>query len=160
LGNEGSPVTFSLSDEPETTVRLSTTPDRPIDSEDAANAWVIETRSLPDHDPEAEPTVTIHQTNPVEREIGGGYQVSYTYQDATGDLRSGLAVLLNDTDDTLYVANLDLDMPDVDLLAAEGESPVSAQNLQALTAGFVILPPEALMAPPPVEAATPAPGTE
>ena len=144
-GGPGRPVTFNApSSEGKALVRAWMTPNQPLESADQAEAWVSD----------SEPTATVYGTQPVEREVGAGYQVAYAYRDAAGDPRSGLAVLLNDAHGNLFVASLQFEPPDVNFLDVETLSEETNRLRQALADGFVILPDEAR--PPAPEAAEPA----
>ena len=134
-GDMGRPVTFKVASEDNAlTIRVFTEPERTLDSLEAAEMWVTDT----------EPTATILDSAPVERETGSGYQVAYNYTDSAGDAHSGLMVLLNNGAGTLFVASLQFEQPDINALDAETVPPVNAQDLQALSQGFIILPPAAL----------------
>jgi hypothetical protein len=130
-GDMGRPVTFKITSEDNAlTIRVSTELERTLDSLEAAETWVTD----------AEPTATVLDSAPVERETGSGYQVAYNYTDSAGDAHSGLMVLLNDDAGTLFVTNLQFEQPDINALDAETVPPVNAQDVQALTQGFIVLP--------------------
>lgn len=134
-GGVGRPVTFNSTVEATRgTTRVWTVPERLIESPEAAEAWLTETS----------PNATILGSGTIEREFGsGGYQVSYRFQDDSGDAHSGLVVLLNDDAGTLYIADLHLDAPNLNLLSDENLAPEQMTTRQGLVEGFTILPLEA-----------------
>lgn len=134
-GGAGRPATFSgRTDQPRTIVRLWTEDGAALTSGEEAEDWVLAN----------EATASIVETASVERETGSGYQVAYTYRDTSGDEHSGLTVLLHDTADRLYVADLQIDPPGVNLLEDSEElSDEDRAARQAVADGFVILPPGA-----------------
>jgi hypothetical protein len=130
-GGKGRPVTFaSGTDQLGMTLRLRVVDDAAIASAEDAAAWVTE----------EEDTASVLATEPVEREYGAGFQVAYSFRDPSGDAHSGLMVLLNDASDRLMVANLQLDQPDLDLLTDEALGTLENEAVQAVTAGFTLLP--------------------
>lgn len=98
-----------------------------IDSEEAATSWVEDLRS----------GVNILSVEPVTREGGEGYAVSYAYQNVDGDTESGLVVLLNGPEDKLHVANLRFP-GEVDLNAEEIDAQYS--DLRSVMNTFAIMP--------------------
>lgn len=133
-GGEGRPATFDVPFGPgKTTVRLWAEADQPLASSDEAEAWIADN----------EAGVTILGSEPVEHDMGTGYQVAYAYQDVAGDRHSGLVTLLNDADGLLCIANLQLDPADVNLLDVENLSDQQNELRQVLAEGFIVLPPTA-----------------
>jgi hypothetical protein len=127
-GGEGRPTTFRI---PSGQVRVQSETDQSISSVEEAEQWITEN----------EMGVTIIESDSIEHDMGTGYQVAYSYQDAAGDRHSGLVVVLTSDDDTLHIANLQLETPDINLL--EIDETVSALNyeaVRALTQGFIVLP--------------------
>jgi hypothetical protein len=133
-GDKGRPVTFSIaSDQAKDTIRVWTVPDQAITSSEEAQAWVKNN----------EPGATVLGANPIQREAGNGFQVAYAFRDTAGDAHSGLIVLLNDHMSTLFVANLQIVPPDLNLLNAENLNQTDADARQAVADGFIVLPDEA-----------------
>ncbi len=81
-----------------------------LSSEDDAIDWIESWRS----------GVTAHSAAPVAVDGDGGYKVSYRLTTLDGATESGLAVMLNGSDNRLHVANLRLSDIDEDLLLADG----------------------------------------
>lgn len=109
------PSTWSLTDSapglpasiegPNTSLRVEAQPvSAPLD-EAAARTWVESSRA----------GATVVSVQPVTRGDASGFSVAYTYADSDGDSNSGLALLLNGPDNTLYAANLRIFEADVDL---------------------------------------------
>jgi len=133
-GDKGRPVTFSLeSDQAGNTIRVWTVSNQAITSADETQAWVSEN----------EPGATILGANPIQREAGNGYQVAYAFRDAAGDAHSGLIVLLNDHVGTLFVGNLQIAPPDLNLLNTENLNQTDADARQSVADGFIVLPDKA-----------------
>jgi hypothetical protein len=133
-GDNGRPVTFSApTGQPKTTIRAWVEPAQTVETEDQASAWVAQT----------EITAAILNVAPVEHELGAGFQVSYSYTDEEGDPHSGLMVLLHGEAKTLYIANLHLDTPDINLLEVENLSVADNDTRQIVADGFILLPPGA-----------------
>jgi len=150
-GNPGNPVTITTPQgQTEATVRVWTIPDRQIDSPEAAEALVTE----------IELTATIQGSAPVERQQGVGYQAAYQYQDAAGDWHSGLLVALNDEPGTLFIANLHLDAPDLNLLDASSLDLLDNEARQVVAEGFIALPINAREVPTPAIESTEEPTAE
>ncbi len=105
-------------------------PDQSLASAEDAAAWVVQT----------EPTASVLQTVELQHEFGGGYAVSYRYQDEAGALHSGLMALLNDSNNNLMVARLRVKQSDVDLLNADGLSSELSEARQIVLEGFIALP--------------------
>jgi hypothetical protein len=129
-GGAGKPTTFRI---PSGQVRVWSEPDQIIASSEEAEQWIAEN----------ETGVTILSSASIEHEMGTGYQVAYSYRDTTGDLHSGLVVLLVGRDGVLNIAKAQIETPDVNLL--EIDETVSALNYEAaraLTEGFIVLPAE------------------
>jgi hypothetical protein len=80
--------------------------------ESAAREWVAQTR----------PGAEVLSVEPVERDGTEGFSVAYSFKDADGEAQSGLAVLLNDANDLLHVANLRLTASQVDLNTDEAKT--------------------------------------
>lgn len=127
-GGTGRPTTFRI---PSGQVRVMVEAEQAVNLAEDAEQWII------GH----EQNVTILASAPIEHEMGTGYQVAYSYQDTAGDLHSGLVVLLIGLNNALYIANAQIETPDVNLL--EIDETVSALNYEvarALTEGFIVLP--------------------
>lgn len=73
--------------------------------EAAARSWV--TSNVPN--------ASVTSVNPVARGDAAGFSVAYTYTDSDSNPNSGLALLLNGAENTLYSANLRLFEANVDL---------------------------------------------
>ncbi len=132
-GGVGRPVTFKVPTAGDNvTVRVRTIPDRPIESEAQAEAWLTET----------EPSAEVLAIEPVTQDTGTGYQIAYSYRDTAGDPHSGLVVLLNNAAGTLFVANLQSDRAGTNWLDASGLSQEDSETTQALITGFMVLPAE------------------
>ncbi|MBZ0279329.1 MAG: hypothetical protein K8L97_01230 [Anaerolineae bacterium] len=86
-------------------LRVEAQPGVVIGDEAAARAWVEATRT----------GVTILSVQPATRGTLNGFSVAYTYNDVDGNPNSGLALLLNGTDNAVHVANLRLFKANVDL---------------------------------------------
>lgn len=110
------------------TLRLENIQDAAVQDADSAQVWVESTR----------PNISIVSTNPIERQDYSGYSVAYSYTDADGETQSGLALLLNGDDNSLYTANLRLTAAGVDL-NSEDASGMYADVIEALST-FTILP--------------------
>ncbi len=137
-GGLGRPVTFSIPGlDGKNLVRLWTVPNVSIDSEAAASTWVTD----------AEPDAQIVGALPLTHEWDGGYRVAYTFTDTAGNTHSALTVLLNDDAGTLFIANLQAEPPDVDLLGGQDLSDAYATALQSMTSGFIVLPDETRQLP-------------
>lgn len=132
-GGPGRPVTFSTtSDQGELVIRTWAAPDRRLESREQVAVWLASVESTAE-------ALTIA---PVEQRGGTGYEVAYTFIDTAGDARSGLVLLVNDADDTLFAVNLQTTLLDRDLLTVD-DVPASVRDaIRALREGFVILPPE------------------
>lgn len=138
-GGIGRPVTFKpLPDQPWPIVRLWTEPDSLIESDSQANLWIAI----------ANPTAKALEVAPVERQDGRGFQVAYTFRDSAGDAHSGLVTLLNDAEGQLYVADLQIDSAGVNLLHdTEKLDTNDREAQQAVSTGFIVLPPESRQTP-------------
>jgi hypothetical protein len=86
-------------------LRVEARPETAVADEAAATAFVESTRS----------GVSIVSVEPVERGLGAGFSVAYSYTTVDGSPESGLAVLLNGADGTLHIANLMFPAANVDL---------------------------------------------
>jgi hypothetical protein len=130
-GAKGRQVTFNVPvDSGKTTVRVWTTADQPVEDETQAQAFLTETES----------SATVVAIEPAERNVGTGFQIAYTYRDTAGDPHSGLMVMLNDAQNTLYTANLQATAPDMNWLDTQTLSEADGETAQALTSGFIVLP--------------------
>ncbi len=130
-GGKGRQVTFSVpAADGKTTVRVWATADKPIGDETQAEAWLTET----------EASATVLTIEPAARTLGTGFQIAYSYRDTAGDSHSGLMVLLNDEQGTLFTANLQATPPDMNWLDAETLSESDGEIAQALISGFIVLP--------------------
>lgn len=104
------------------------------------------------------PNVTLVSAQPVTRGTLSGFSVAYSFADADGNPNSGLALLLNGSDNRLYVANLRLAKAGVDLNSDTAQTEYSdaarvLQTFQVLEGVNVPLPtPTATVAPPPTAA--------
>jgi hypothetical protein len=87
-----------------------------VADEAAAGEWVQSARS----------GATILSTAPIERGEASGFSVAYAYTTVDGEAQSGLAILLNGTDEALHVANLHFPGANVDL-NAERDAMTGAQ---------------------------------
>ncbi len=108
-------------------VRVEAQPETTIADEAAARAWVETAR----------PGATILSVEPVTRDAGSGFSVSYGFKNIDGESQSGLAVLLNGTD-KLHVANLRFPGADVDLNSDGGQE--SNADLAEVMSSFNLLP--------------------
>jgi hypothetical protein len=86
-------------------LRVESRATTPIADEAAATTFVEGTRS----------GISVVSVEPVERGLGSGFSVAYSYTTVDGSQESGWAVLLNGPDGTLHVANLLFPASDVDL---------------------------------------------
>ncbi|MBZ0274670.1 MAG: hypothetical protein K8I60_00915 [Anaerolineae bacterium] len=109
-------------------LRLETLADTTVADDAAARAWVEGTR----------PNVSVTSVNPVERGGDSGFSVAYSYTTTDGEAQSGLALLLNSADSKVYVANLRLFAPNVDL-NSEDAAATYGDVLEALKT-FTVLP--------------------
>ncbi|MCL4238401.1 MAG: hypothetical protein KJ047_09140 [Anaerolineae bacterium] len=130
-GSPGRPATLRLSGaDNNERVRLWTEPETPITSAEAAETWV-----------RAATTVgAVLSVATVQREEGVGYLVAYRTLDAAGDTHSALAALLNDEAGTLFVADLQIEPPDVNLLDTPSVPGTYADARQSIAEGFIVLP--------------------
>jgi hypothetical protein len=130
-GDNGRPVTFNIpASDDKMIARVWTVPNHAVSSAEEAQAWLIET----------EPTATVGQIEPLEFDLGAGYQIGYTYRDTAGDAHSGLMVMISDSADTLFVANLQAPSPNINWLDAASLSQQDNETQQALVKGLMILP--------------------
>jgi hypothetical protein len=131
-GSPGRPATLLLdSANNHERVRLWAEPDTIITSADAAEAWVRAAARVD----------AVLSVATVQREAGAGYLVAYRTLDAAGDAHSALAALLNDEAGTLFVADLQIELPDVNLLDAPGVPDAYAAARRSVAEGFIVLPP-------------------
>lgn len=117
------------------TVTLSTGREAALDNPDAARAWLEAAR----------PGAEVIEVGTVERANGSGYRIAYTYNDADGEARSGLAVLLNGADGRLVAANLRLNETRVNLL--DEEATAAQQEAVQVMRTFALLPEASLPQP-------------
>lgn len=118
----------------------------PVD-EAAARTWVESTRS----------GVTVTTVQPVTRGEQSGFSVSYSYTDSDGNLNSGLALLLNGANNTLYAANLRIFEANVDL--NKDDSQVSHDDLVKTLGSFQVLSGLNVPLPTATPTSTPLPAT-
>lgn len=88
------------------------------------------------------PSAQVLSSQVTERSNSSGYLVSYADRDSDGNPVSGLVTLLNGEDEQLYVADIEVAVPDIDLLALEPDSPYA--TLRQISDSFRILPAEAV----------------
>lgn len=132
-GSPGRPMAFLLgTGNNDERVRVWTEAGTPLDSQEAAQAWVEASDLL-----QAEEVLGAQA---IQREAGTGYLVGYRFRDLAGDAHSGLVALLNDAAGTLFVADLQIDPPDAALLAGENVPAAYAEARQAVAEGFIVLP--------------------
>ncbi len=130
-GSPGRPATLLLEGaRSNERVRLWTEPDTIIASTDAAEAWVRAAAKVD----------AVLSVATVQREAGTGYLVAYRTLDAAGDARSALAALLNDEAGTLFVADLQIDSPDANLLDAQSVPEAYTGAQRSVAEGFIVLP--------------------
>jgi hypothetical protein len=98
----------------------------PLD-EAAARAWTENSRA----------GATVTSVQPVTRGSLTGFSVAYTYTDADGNSNSGLALLLNGANNTLYVANLRILESNVNL--NQDDSQVTHDDLVKTLGSFQVL---------------------
>ncbi|MEZ4669815.1 MAG: hypothetical protein R3E39_18065 [Anaerolineae bacterium] len=106
----------------------------PVD-EASARSWVMSNV----------PSAAITSVNPATRATASGYSVAYTYTDSDSNPNSGLALLLNGENNTVYSANLRLFEANVDLnddaaQVAHAEAMQILNSFQLLTGVNVPLP--------------------
>ena len=119
---EGLPVTIIGDD---VTLRVETV-DVALDSEDDAIDWIESWRS------------GVEGLNAVPYEVDGvsGYEVSYKLNTLDGAPESGLAILLNGSDNRLHVANARISNTDVDLQTVSSEE----YNILSILETFRLFP--------------------
>jgi len=133
-GGNGRPATLSAATASgQHTVRLHSVLDGTVTNEQAARDWLAQ----------EVPGATLLGLEPLTITLEGGYLLAYTFTDAQGNPQSGLAVLLNNDEGRLLVANARIDSPDANLLSADTTPPDLADLRRALTEGFLALPPAA-----------------
>ncbi|NDJ77023.1 MAG: hypothetical protein GYB65_12280 [Chloroflexi bacterium] len=147
-GGQGGPVTWRVMNidapsnpspyQPLTAIRLSTATGTHVESPDDARAWVADNLFTGDGD--ANQTL---DALPVTRQQGSGYLVAYTYQTDAGDTNSGLVLLLDDSEGTLYVADLKVELLGggnlIDPSFTQDLVPVQ-EAIKAVSDGLVLLP--------------------
>lgn len=130
-GSPGRPATLLLNGANNNErVRLWTEPETPIASAEAAEAWVRAAATVD----------AVLSVATVQREAGSGYLVAYRTLDAAGDAHSALTALLNDEAGTLFVADLQIEPPDANLLDAPSVPDAYAGARQSIAEGFIVLP--------------------
>jgi len=129
-GRTGENVTLRPTAGSDNSIRAWVVPNQPLASPEDAAAWMTQT----------EPTASILQTVELQHEFGGGYAVSYSYEDEAGALHSGLVALLNDSENNLMVARLRVNQPDLDLLNLDSLSSDLTEARQIIMEGFIALP--------------------
>ncbi|OQA92568.1 MAG: hypothetical protein BWY25_03185 [Chloroflexi bacterium ADurb.Bin222] len=130
-GSPGRPATLRLNGANNNErVRLWTEPETAIASAEAAETWVRAAATVD----------AVLSVATVQREEGVGYLVAYRTLDAAGDTHSALAALLNDEAGTLFVADLQIEPPDVNLLDTPSVPGTYADARQSIAEGFIVLP--------------------
>lgn len=109
--------------------RLRTILAQPLAALEDAEAFVMNT---------LRPGSEVLSSQVTEREYGSGYLVSFSDVDSDGNPVSGMAALLNDDAGDLYVADIRLEEPTINLLSLEADSPY--QQLRDVLDTFMILP--------------------
>lgn len=89
-----------------------------IADEAAAREWVESQRS----------GATVLSVAPVTRDDASGFSVAYTFATVDGAPQSALAVLLNDSDGTLHVANLRFSADNVDLNSVQAAEAATTET--------------------------------
>ncbi len=120
----GRPTTI---DGPTASVRVQSQSVSAALDEAAARAWVSANIA----------GATITSAKETQRGEHSGFMVAYTYSDADGNSNSGLVLLLNGTDNTLYSANLRIFEANVDL--NEDTAQVSHTQLVNILGTFQLL---------------------
>lgn len=87
----------------------------------------------------ARPNATVGSVEPVTRELGEGFAVSYSYRTLDGDPYSGLTVLLNGPEGRLHIADLTFPGAGIDL-NAPAEDNARVAELAAVAGSFFVLP--------------------
>lgn len=130
-GSPGGPATLLLGGTgTNERVRLWTKPQTTIASAEAAETWVRAAATVD----------AVLSVATVQREEGKGYLVAYRTLDAAGDAHSALTALLNDEAGTLFVADLRIGPPDVNLLDAPSVPDAYAGARRSIAEGFIVLP--------------------
>ncbi len=130
-GSPGRPATLLLNGANNNErVRLWTEPETPIASTEAAEAWVRAAATVD----------AVLSVATVQREAGRGYLVAYRTLDAAGDAHSALTALLNDEAGTLFVADLQIESPDANLLDSQSVPDAYVAARQSVAEGFIVLP--------------------
>ncbi|HEX3054363.1 MAG TPA: hypothetical protein VHP83_27145 [Aggregatilineaceae bacterium] len=138
-GGPGERIRFNV-DIPdlEMTILVQSVEDFTVDSDETASQWATANLSA----------VSILGTARIQHEMGEGYAVAYTFRAASNDIQSGLVALLNGPDSRLIVADMQLNLSDVNLLDAESfaglqdevQRTLLTDARRALLDGFIILP--------------------
>lgn len=130
-GDVGRPATFANpANQNDLLIRTWTVEDTPIDSVEAAADWLAESKD----------NATVLSSEPIERWAGTGYSVAYTFTDTAGDPRSGLILLLNDEAGNLFLADLQTELLNTDLLDTDELPATVSAAREAVGGGFVVLP--------------------
>lgn len=116
-GGPGEPV--SIEGNNGEVLRIETIDDMPIDSEDAARSFVEGLRT----------GISVVSVEPTTRNGGEGFQVAYNLKTLEGENQNGIAVLLNDENGTLYVANARANGDPADLNNPGDDLSFQTQNL-------------------------------
>lgn len=129
VNTPGSPAIFATPDE---NVRLLVRqlPETPIQDLTGAEDYLRQT---------LHPSASVTASQITTRQYGEGFLVSYSDRDNDGNPLSGVVALLNDVDQNLYLADLQIFEPEIDLLASEGFAEYSIYRGTIDT--FMILPP-------------------
>lgn len=110
-------------------MRIETRPETPIADEAAAEAFV---QAL-------QPGAEIVSVAPVERDNASGYTVAYQQRTLDGEAQSGVALLLVDANDTLYLSNARVPVADVDFNNPDAENTAtSVTNITTLLETFYL----------------------
>ncbi len=130
-GDVGRPATFANpSDQSDHLIRTWAEEDVPLETAEEAADWLVA----------SEDSAVLLSSEPAEGWAGSGYALAYTFTDAAGDPRSGLAMLLNDAAGTLFVADLRTELLNTDLLTASDIAEAVDVARRAVQEGFVVLP--------------------
>lgn len=109
-------------------VNIKITADTPLDSLEAAQAWLMTFRS----------GLTIIDHKVVEQPFATGYRFSYTFENSDGDGFSGAATLLNDANGKLYVAEIFTSDDDLNFLIEDSED-INVINARKILNSFSVM---------------------
>jgi hypothetical protein len=123
-GGQGGPV--SVEGQNGEVLRVETLAGQSIADEDAASAYVAGLR----------PDIEVVSVVPVTRNGAEGFAVAYQFTTLEGENQNGLAVLLNGSDETLYVANVRAPGEPADLNALGDDAAFIPSNLAGIAASF------------------------